>query len=198
MSRNKGHPNEKKPCGAKKKNGELCKSMNTYANGRCKFHGGMSTGAPKGNKNAMKHGAYISMMFSNLTTEELEMIDKVEKDTLTELEYQIAIATIREKRMLDRLNKLQEDEFTVTTIEDTVTQNGTRQSSEKKTIRENNLNMISKLEEQITRLQNSKTKMIAQKAQILSQRHQEDNVDVSKVVDAISATNVWTDDDEEE
>ena len=28
------------------------------ANGRCRMHGGKSTGAPKGNRNAWKHGHY--------------------------------------------------------------------------------------------------------------------------------------------
>jgi hypothetical protein len=27
-------------------------------NGRCRLHGGMSPGAPRGNKNALKHGRY--------------------------------------------------------------------------------------------------------------------------------------------
>ena len=30
------------------------------SNGRCRMHGGMSTGAPKGNKNAYKHGVYTA------------------------------------------------------------------------------------------------------------------------------------------
>jgi len=29
-------------------------------NGRCRMHGGLSTGAPKGNKNALKHGSYTA------------------------------------------------------------------------------------------------------------------------------------------
>jgi hypothetical protein len=29
-------------------------------NGRCRMHGGMSTGAPRGNKNAFKHGRYTA------------------------------------------------------------------------------------------------------------------------------------------
>jgi uncharacterized protein YjcR len=29
-------------------------------NGRCRLHGGKSTGAPKGNKNALKHGRYTA------------------------------------------------------------------------------------------------------------------------------------------
>lgn len=207
MSKNRGHPTDRETfsngtlkCGAKTRNGGKCQRAGTGAGNRCRKHGGMSTGAPKGNTNRMTHGAYLKTMFSNLTQEELDMVDKVEKDPLAELEYQIAIATVREKRMLDRLNKLKDDEFTVTQIEDTVTQNGTRQSSEKKTIRENNLVLISKLEEHITKVQNAKTKMIAQKATILNSRQQEDKVDISKVVDAITTTseNIWIDDDEEE
>jgi hypothetical protein len=30
------------------------------ANGRCRMHGGMSQGAPRGNKNALKHGHYTA------------------------------------------------------------------------------------------------------------------------------------------
>lgn len=29
-------------------------------NGRCRMHGGKSPGAPKGNKNALKHGSYTA------------------------------------------------------------------------------------------------------------------------------------------
>jgi hypothetical protein len=42
-------------CGARTRAGGscLCPAM---ANGRCKLHGGKSPGAPKGNRNAWKHG----------------------------------------------------------------------------------------------------------------------------------------------
>lgn len=42
-------------CGAKTRGGWPCRSYG-MPNGRCKLHGGKSTGAPKGNKNAWKHG----------------------------------------------------------------------------------------------------------------------------------------------
>jgi hypothetical protein len=32
--------------------------LSAMPNGRCRLHGGMSLGAPKGNKNALKHGRY--------------------------------------------------------------------------------------------------------------------------------------------
>jgi hypothetical protein len=44
-------------CGAKTRTGTPCKSP-AMKNGRCRMHGGASTGAPKGNENAFKHGYY--------------------------------------------------------------------------------------------------------------------------------------------
>lgn len=46
-----------KICGAKTRSGKPCKAK-AMANGRCYKHGGASTGAGKGNKNALKHGIY--------------------------------------------------------------------------------------------------------------------------------------------
>jgi hypothetical protein len=45
------------PCGAKTRGGKPCK-RSPMPNGRCKLHGGASTGAPRGNANAVKHGIY--------------------------------------------------------------------------------------------------------------------------------------------
>ncbi len=44
-------------CGAKTKAGKPCQSP-AMKNGRCRMHGGTNPGAPKGNKNAFKHGLY--------------------------------------------------------------------------------------------------------------------------------------------
>jgi hypothetical protein len=44
-------------CGARTRSGSPCRSV-AMPNGRCRMHGGMSAGAPKGNKNAFKHGRY--------------------------------------------------------------------------------------------------------------------------------------------
>ena len=44
-------------CGARTRSGSLCRS-GAMPNGRCRLHGGLSPGAPKGNKNAYKHGRY--------------------------------------------------------------------------------------------------------------------------------------------
>ena len=53
-------PMHKSPrCGAKTRRGTPCKSP-AMPNGRCRMHGGKSTGAPKGNKNALKHGYFTA------------------------------------------------------------------------------------------------------------------------------------------
>ena len=44
-------------CGAKTRRGTPYQSP-AMPNGRCRMHGGKSPGAPKGNRNAWKHGHY--------------------------------------------------------------------------------------------------------------------------------------------
>jgi hypothetical protein len=46
-------------CGARTRKGSRCQSP-AMPNGRCRMHGGKSAGAPKGNKNALKHGRYTA------------------------------------------------------------------------------------------------------------------------------------------
>jgi hypothetical protein len=46
-------------CRARTRRGSLCQSP-AMKNGRCRMHGGMSPGAPRGNKNALKHGRYAA------------------------------------------------------------------------------------------------------------------------------------------
>lgn len=50
-------PHAGKRCGAKTRKGTPCTNW-AMPNGRCRMHGGKSTGAPKGNMNALKHGRY--------------------------------------------------------------------------------------------------------------------------------------------
>lgn len=46
-------------CGEDTKNGNPCKAP-AMANGKCRWHGGRNRGAPRGNKNALKHGRYTA------------------------------------------------------------------------------------------------------------------------------------------
>lgn len=53
LSRNRYNP--KRVCGARKKTGERCRSKSLHRGGKCKFHGGLSTGArtPEGKAKAI-------------------------------------------------------------------------------------------------------------------------------------------------
>lgn len=45
-------------CGAKTRSGKPCPTPPVKNRTRCRMHGGTNNGAPKGNKNAFKHGYY--------------------------------------------------------------------------------------------------------------------------------------------
>jgi uncharacterized protein YjcR len=47
-------------CGAKTRRGGECQAPAIREKRRCRLHGGLSTGAPKGNQNAFKHGRYTA------------------------------------------------------------------------------------------------------------------------------------------
>lgn len=56
-------PHDKKLCGAKTRAGSPCRrpagwGTDHVGDGRCKLHGGKSTGAPKKNQNSKKHGFF--------------------------------------------------------------------------------------------------------------------------------------------
>ena len=53
------HMHQGKRCRARTRRGSPCQSP-AMKNGRCRMHGGTSPGAPKGNKNALKHGRYTA------------------------------------------------------------------------------------------------------------------------------------------
>lgn len=57
MSKQPHAVKNRKRCGAKTRNGGTCKNW-AMPNGRCRMHGGKSTGAPKGNQNSKKHGFF--------------------------------------------------------------------------------------------------------------------------------------------
>jgi uncharacterized protein YjcR len=63
--RNTGHPRNTDPmlssrrCGAKTRSGKPCMAPAVKGKKRCRMHGGApGSGAPRGNKNALKHGQY--------------------------------------------------------------------------------------------------------------------------------------------
>ena len=80
-------------CGAKTRSGSPCQSK-AMANGRCRMHGGKSTGAPKGNKNNLKAGGIYSQF---LTDEERVISTEMELGSLDE---ELKLCKIRLMRAL--------------------------------------------------------------------------------------------------
>jgi hypothetical protein len=58
-ARNTGPMLASQRCGAKTRSGKPCRSPAVQGKRRCRMHGGAAgSGAPRGNKNARKHGLY--------------------------------------------------------------------------------------------------------------------------------------------
>lgn len=74
-------------CGAKTRTGNSCSNRPIAGKKRCRLHGGLSPGAPKANKNSLKHGMY-SRIF---TDEQLDEAQAMQGDVSREL----AIARIQ-------------------------------------------------------------------------------------------------------
>lgn len=55
--------NEAPRCGARTRAGMFCQSPAISGKSRCRMHGGKGSGAPKGNRNARRHGAYSKDVF---------------------------------------------------------------------------------------------------------------------------------------
>jgi hypothetical protein len=57
--RNTGPMLSSRRCGAKTRSGKPCSAPAVHGNKRCRMHGGApGSGAPRGNRNALKHGLY--------------------------------------------------------------------------------------------------------------------------------------------
>ena len=52
-------------CGARTRSGAPCRSPCVTGSARCRMHGGKGSGAPRGNRNAFRHGCYSAEMLAN-------------------------------------------------------------------------------------------------------------------------------------
>lgn len=76
MNDNENNPIQREPanlasaprCGAKTRSGAPCRSPAVRGRQRCKMHGGTNKGAPKGNRNAWKHGNHSAEAQDQLRT----------------------------------------------------------------------------------------------------------------------------------
>jgi len=102
--------NGRELCGAKTRAGTPCKN-GAMANGRCRMHGGKSTGPPKKNKNSMKHGLFAKYL-PDETLEIMESINEIKPlDILwTNIQMQFA-SIIRAQQIMFVYNQNDVDRF---------------------------------------------------------------------------------------
>jgi uncharacterized protein YjcR len=122
---NGGRKMEQRICGAKTRSGHPCKNA-PMANGRCKFHGGMSTG-PKdrekhrrsmlGKQNALKHGFFAKL----LTEEDLALVAEIVQKDPTEILWENIViqyvAIIKAQRLMRVRNQEDHSDFAVEEVE---------------------------------------------------------------------------------
>lgn len=67
---------------------------------------GKKTGAPKGSRNALKTGEYETILLNTLTEEERQLIPRIQLDKILVLREELMLLTIRERRMMQRIDDL--------------------------------------------------------------------------------------------
>lgn len=113
-------------CGAKRRQGQgACKRPAGWGTDhpgrdRCKLHGG-NNGAKPGNKNALKSGRYEGIFADALDDEERDLFEAAGKaEKLALIEEEIALTSIRERRMLKRIASLKDAPGGLTLVERSV------------------------------------------------------------------------------
>lgn len=124
-------------------------------------------GIEKGEKIALKTGEYEQIFTSVLNSDELQILNNyTEIDKKKELENEYIILTIRERRMLERIKKLQDTERDMYIAQ--IEKRNLKVSSivsksdeiETKTLVENTTEAIQRIEDALTRVQDTKRKCI--------------------------------------
>lgn len=191
----------KKTCGAKTRSGGVCKNP-PMENGRCRLHGGTSTGPTPGA--VTKTGEIEAIWFGLLTDEEKELYHAVNMDALTQISEELRLISIREFRMIRRQAKIAQD---YDELEDYITTERIKEKGitndklvgimkSKETLV---MQQLQEMEEAITRIQDKKQKLIELKHKIES-GGEATHVDIDLYVQALNgvAGDVWSDEDDEE
>lgn len=126
-------------------------------------------GAPERNKNAEKHGAYSKIYWDMLDETEMELLDAIPTGEEFQLKQQIAMYTIRERRMLHQIDEFKNNSKKGLYIKSIkkkkrIVNDGENEKSEAyedtSTDTENTLKSIATLESELTKIQRAKTKCL--------------------------------------
>lgn len=142
--------------------------------------------APPRNKNAERHGAYSKIYWDALEAEELDMLELFDVSEEQELEMQIQMFAVRERRLMRRIREYKEIEKknhglaivsvqktkkTKTLLDEDGELTGNKlETEDTQTKTEAILNSIMALESELTKIQKAKTKAIESLAKIRNDR----------------------------
>lgn len=96
--------------------GERCKRQAVPGKKVCKYHGGLSPGAPKGNKHALKTGICEAITRDVMTEEEKAFADSVDINPIEAMKEQIRILKVKELRILSRMKNVLDEEASASSI----------------------------------------------------------------------------------
>lgn len=171
-------------CTAKsKRSGQRCKRPPTAGYRVCRSHGANPSnrgGGPAGNKHALATGEHEAIWLDQLEPDERHLVARIDTDALVQLAEELRLATLRERRMLQRIALLAPHEYTVVersvqeeTSTDFLLPKAARGQEDEptpipvektKTVRseryEGTLGQIQRIEEALTRVQERKAKLI--------------------------------------
>jgi len=113
-------------CGAKTRAGGRCQQAGMPKNGRCRYHGGLSTGPSKGSQNALTHGIYAR----HLTEEEQAEYPLL---AIGHVEHELRLTKIRLARALSAEKaSMGEPELEEVVDHDLIGEEGSRRDEKRK------------------------------------------------------------------
>jgi len=138
---------------------KLTRNRSEIQKGNTNSIGNKGGHAPEGNANAVTTGEYENIYKDVLDSDELELYNNIKTDNREQLlieEYKIL--TIREKRMLKRISELKQrgKDMTINFIRN----KKSKSETETVTDAEPTLNMIQRIEDGLTRVQEAKRKVL--------------------------------------
>lgn len=184
-----------------KQTGRRCRNRAVKGYTVCRFHGANPTnrggGARPGNKNAVTTGEHETIWPDQLDETERSLYDRISLDVLQQLDDEIRLVTIRERRMLQRIVGLGDEDLTLvkTVHSEGNSAHGRTSKTERKL--EATLGQAQQIEESLTRVQALKARLLDLKHKIES-GHGPDEPDIGRYLLALGkvAGDVWAEKDD--
>ena len=127
--------------------------------------GNSGGGAPQRNQNNLKHGAYAKIYWDSLEEEEKNLLNTIDYNEEYQLEQQMNLYTIRERRLMVRIKECKESSIKTKgmLVKSIAKEKGLEKGEDTDMVRtemEAVMNTIMVLEAELTKVQRAKTKAI--------------------------------------